>query len=193
MRDLAIVIIVICLVISHKVTPLNSSSLAFLWSVALCITMAQWKQWQRQAATDIFSKAIHNSLTLFDESLTPGCWNSLVISEIYWGLLLGILGSHQLKFSPLDFFCKPSVLMTLIPNALAQWFFWLGAISTGVMRRLKIWFPSSHKLSGWRSAFRGCGHMTSSVVAYTWLLRSWQCMMIVYTWSLGIWHMTKEF
>ena len=25
------------------------------------------------------------------------------------------------------------------------------------------------------SAIRGCGHMTSSVVAYTWLLRSWQC------------------
>ena len=44
--------------------------------------------------------------------------------------------------------------------------------------------------------FRGCGHMTSSVVTYTWLLRSWQCMVIVYTWSLGIWHMTiriKEF
>ena len=141
MRDRAIVIIVICLVISHKVTPLNSSSLAFLWSVALCITMAQWKQWQRQAATDIFSKAIHNSLTLFDESLTPGCWNSLVISEIYWGLLLGILGSHQLKFSPLDFFCKPSVLMTLIPNALAQWFFWLGAISTGSNEKVKNLIP----------------------------------------------------
>ena len=31
--------------------------------------------------------------------------------------------------------------MTLIPNALAQWFFWLGAISTGSNEKVKNLIP----------------------------------------------------
>ena len=90
MRVRAIVIIVICLVISHKVTPLNNSSLAFfVVSGFMHYNGFQWKQWQRQGNGHFQKRSkFSSSSTLLIHASPRGVGKILVISEIYWGLFL---------------------------------------------------------------------------------------------------------
>ena len=93
----AIVIIVICLVISHKVTPLNRSSLAFLWSVVLRITMAP---------SLLVKRTFFKSDSQYDSIWWKPHYGSLENSRVKWNLLgitSGNFGVTSLNFSPLDF------------------------------------------------------------------------------------------
>ena len=68
--------------------------------------------------------------------------------------------------------------------------FWSAEFNWAVLASLES-FVSSIMSS--QSSIREHGHMSTSLKAYTWLPQIWWGMMIVYIWSLGIWHMTKEF